>query len=271
MCSVLDAPVTMERTFPEAVTPAGSPMEEAVAQSLSRAVESATRAVGDATLLFSGGLDSSLLAWLVPRRIELELLTIGSAHANEFAEARRAAELVGRPWRGETVSEAHVRAHANELGLTFSERGGGRSVLTALSLAIASSAHATVLCGQGADELFFGYAHFRGLEPEAAHQRRRRDLEKLLDTDLPVTSRRASDLGYELQCPFTSPELVRLALRLPFEAVAEDAPTKPGLRRIARHLGLPDLLAARPKRAIQFGSGIDRILGREPDAAARMS
>ena len=56
--------------------------------------------------------------------------------------------------------------------------------------------------GQGADELFFGYAHFRRLTLEEAQARQRLDLARLLDFEWPRAQRIAESLGHDLRSPF---------------------------------------------------------------------
>ncbi len=135
-------------------------------------------------------------------------------------------------------------------------------MLVAFALAVERSPPGPVLCGQGADELFLGYAHFRGLDVVAAAERSEADLKQLLERDWPVSQRIAERLGRSVVAPYLHPEFVRAARAIPIELRRPDPTPKGFFRQWALRRGLPPAIATRPKRALQFGSGIDRLLPR---------
>lgn len=145
-----------------------------------------------------------------------------------------------------------------------------RSVFVALDLAVARApGPGDLVCGQGADELFLGYAHFRGLAAAPARQRAHDDLDRLLREDWPRTERLAVRRGRTVRAPYLSEAFVTAALRVPVERRLPSPIPKAFFRDFAVARGLPLEIAARPKRAMQFGSGIDRVrrqsaFGRRP-------
>ncbi len=68
----------------------------------------------------------------------------------------------------------------------------------------------TVVCGQGSDELFYGYHKFRVREPD-----NRDSLRKLQDSVLPREVKMARMFGKELVTPYLNTEVVEIANSIP--------------------------------------------------------
>ena len=234
---------------------------------LSRAFEEAIRPIRSSTgtlgVLFSGGVDSSLLAWELLRRPEVALYTVGREGSHDLRAGREGAERLGLPWRGLPVGLHEVRGAFDR----FEEELAGlpdvtRAVLVALALAIERASPPRLVCGQGVDELFLGYAHYRNLSPVDVELRARADLEKLHRVDWPRTQRIAAKSRKELLAPFLAPPFEEEALRIPTELrLPGDAPKK-FFREWAVERGLPPEVAYRPKKAVQYGSGVATLVRR---------
>ena len=231
----------------------------ALADSVGRSLEGAH----SATVLYSGGLDSSLIGWLGRGYAPLNLLCVGEKDSPDRLAAARGAELLGLPLVEVEVEPALVLDARARYRVDL-ERADGPSVPVALGTAMAleRARDRRVLCGQGADELFLGYAHFGGLSPSAATERREVDLRRLRGTDWPIVERIARRLGRDLCAPYLDREVERVARQAPIESHLSGPHRKPLLRAVASSVGLPDPLANRPKKAFQYGSGIDRMLRR---------
>jgi asparagine synthase (glutamine-hydrolysing) len=216
---------------------------------------------GSTALLSSGGVDSSLLAWELRSTPRLVLSTVGVRGSADLTAAEEAAGLLGLPWVGTPIAAADVRRVSDTVDPEVAGIAGvRRSVLLAVAVAIDHAPHQEVLCGQGADELFLGYAHYRGLLPAEAGRRAEADLDRLLADDWPRTERIARRLGRGVHAPYLEPKFVTAARSVPLAARLPLPGPKAFFRRWARHRGLPASLADRPKRALQYGSGIDRIV-----------
>lgn len=215
-------------------------------------------------VLFSGGVDSSLVAHCLDHLgLEPALTTVGIAGSPDLAFAPTAAGWLHRPLQLKTLDPGDVPATAQgPIAAEFGDAEPRRSVRLALELAIRSIAPATAVCGQGADELFGGYARYRGVTEDRAEALRAVDLRRLVEEEWPWTARRARAHRVLLGAPFLDPEVVAAALRLPWTRPPEGLEPKGTLRRIARAHGLPEPLADRPKRAMQYGSGIRRAVDR---------
>ena len=69
--------------------------------------------------------------------------------------------------------------------------------------------------------------------------------------------------GVNLCLPFATSEIVEFALKLPLELKLEKNPTslrKLVLRQVGRDLGLPESIAEKPKKAIQYSTGVNKVL-----------
>jgi asparagine synthase (glutamine-hydrolysing) len=253
---------------------AGVPAGAESFRSLDAALESSMRRwkAGEVpvVVLFSGGVDSGLLAWELRGRSGLSLATAGVAGAPDLVAARESAPLVGAPWHPIAADSEIVHRVRERIGSDLGDLPAlTRRILIALAVALDGAPAGEVLCGQGADELFLGYAHFRGLDPARAAARSAADLAALLERDWPRTRRIAETLGRSIQAPYLAPEFVRASQEIPLRARLPDPVPKAYFRAWARHRGLPALLADRPKRALQYGSGIDRVAEERGDPRPR--
>jgi len=73
--------------------------------------------------------------------------------------------------------------------------------------------------------------------------------------------------GLELCCPFAYLPLVEYALKLPSALRVNRSDGKVIrkyiLRKLAAHLELPDSVVDRPKKAVQYSSGVQKVLLKE--------
>ncbi|HEV2166323.1 MAG TPA: asparagine synthase-related protein [Thermoplasmata archaeon] len=242
---------------------------ESLDRAFDRALARCVRGAPAVSVLFSGGVDSALVATGVRDLATVRLVTVGTEGSRDIGWARTAAQRLGLAVGVVKVAEADVVGVQERIAVRLAGLGGlRRSVQVSLALALSHAADPVALAGQGADELFGGYAHFRGLAGRELSERRRIDWERLRREDWPVSQRLAADLGRELRSPFLDDEFAQAALDVPLEPVSGTDLTKPRLRRWARHRGLPAEITVRPKLAMQYGSGVARALGRARRTAA---
>jgi asparagine synthase (glutamine-hydrolysing) len=236
--------------------------EGRLGEALTAALEPLRSRVGCA-LLFSGGVDSGLLAWELRSAPGLTLATIGREGSSDLVAAERASEELGLGWTAAVLTDSEVLAMAHRIepetrGLSPT----ARAVEVAMALAVARAPPGVVACGQGADELFYGYAHLRGSGAPESDRRADEDLQRLMSEAWPRSRRIAHTMGRELVAPYLAPEFLVAARRIPAaERRAGPAP-KQAFRTFAQHRGLPRSIAERPKKALQFGTGVDRLLRR---------
>ena len=247
----------------------GREVVEAVRRALDTVLgEVATRRTDGLAVAFSGGVDSALLA----ARLDAPLYVAGFPNSTDVAAAREGARLLGREADLHVVELDHdrLRAAVPEV-VAATGRTDPMDVAIAVPLflvarAAAADGHDQLALGQGADELFGGYDKVAGaptdsrVEATTVRGARREVLESLPE-QLPrdVLALRAA--GVEPVTPLLHDRVVRAALALDGNALAGGGERKLALRLAAR-AWLPDRLAFRPKRAVQYGSHVDRELAR---------
>jgi len=228
---------------------------------LDRALRPWRAASDPLALLYSGGLDSSVIAWELRSRPRFQLFTIGTRESPDLRAAEEGARILELPWVPAVVTAADVEEVRARVALELSGLSPvQRSVQLSFATALARAPSVPLLCGQGADELFLGYAHYRGIDPGTAGARADADLERLIRDDWPRSLRIAGILGRAVAAPYLDPGFVAAARSIPLERRLPTPEPKAFFRDWAIGRGLPGPLARRPKRALQYGSGIDRLL-----------
>jgi asparagine synthase (glutamine-hydrolysing) len=222
--------------------------------------ESLADGEGVVSVLYSGGLDSSLVARACQEvGARMELVTVGLPGSPDIERARRGARWFGIDPHVRTLNPPIVQTAARRVWALLGPLSGLRlSLMTSLYLAVQATEGSQVLCGQGADELFLGYRHFETLSGESLEQKAREDWERLIRVDWPATLRLAEEAGRRIGSPFLSPRLWKISQSIPLPERRGKAP----LRGAARDWGLPESMVAAPKKAIQYGSGIASVLRR---------
>ena len=213
-------------------------------------------------------MDSALLA----ARLDAPLYVAGFSDSADVAAAREGARLLGREADLRVVKLDHDRLVAalpevvTATGRTDPMDVGIALPLFLVARRVAADGHDRLALGQGADELFGGYDKVAGApeDPRVAADTvrgARREVLGSLPNQLPrdVLALRAA--GVEPVTPLLDDRVVRAALALDGDALAGGGERKRALRLAAR-AWLPDRLAFRKKRAVQYGSHVDRELAR---------
>jgi asparagine synthase (glutamine-hydrolysing) len=213
--------------------------------------------------LLSGGLDSSIVTAIAARVAEREgwrlpTFSVGLADSEDLAAARQLAAELGTAHHERVYTEDELIDWVPEvIGVleSFDPQLVHSSVPNLLVAKLAARHVKVVLIGEGADELFAGYAHYGDISSdEELHAALIETIEGLHAGGLQRVDRVAGVNGLEPRLPFLDVDLVELGLGLParWKLAHEDRAEKWLLRR-AFEGWLPDELLWR--RKAQFGEG----------------
>ena len=233
-----------------------------------RAVDAVLRAlnctvkhrVGKKTgVLFSGGLDSSFVALLASKYSDVVLYTAGAEGSPDLEWARKAADKLGLPLREYVFDLDDVREAVPRVVFAI-EEPNPMNLAIGLPLYFATKTARNdgtkvLLSGQGADELFGGYAKYLEM-PELMEL----DLRELSERNLARDDKIAMLNSVEGRFPFLGLPVVSAALNIPVELKIENGLRKAVLRKAAVKAGLPEELAMREKKAAQYGSHSQKLL-----------
>lgn len=211
---------------------------------------------GEGVTSLSGGLDSALVAKLAG----LPCIAAGVEGSHDLAQARDAAEAMGLSCEyvvltGEMITEALETVVRAIPGISALHAGIAIPQYWVCSRA-RTLGHGRVLSGQGADELFGGYARYLSSPDLAAGLSR--DL-----AALPVQIARdqavAGLSGVYYSLPYLDRRVVRAARSMPASELVSGGVRKRPLRLVAeRHI--PPGIAWKEKKAMQYGSGVWKVL-----------
>lgn len=223
-------------------------------------------------IAFSGGIDSAILA----AQLDAPLYTVGFPGSHDIQAARSAGALLDREIRVVTLDH-EILEESLEPVVRATGRTNAMDVEIALPLyVLAEQARADgydrLALGQGADELFGGYAKVARapsdprVEADTVRGARRELVETLpeqLERDV-LTLRAA---GVQPVVPLLSDRVVSGALSLPGEALVTARGERKWALRLASRPWLPDRIVFREKKAVQYGS----LVARELDRLARQN
>ncbi len=247
-------------------------LDDAAKQLQALLVESIQRRVHglkEVAVAFSGGLDSSVVAFLAGKcGVKVKLLHVSLENQVETEEAITAAEKLGLPIQVHLFKDSDVEKVLPKVVELIEEPDSikasiGVSFYWAAEKA-AEEGFRVVLAGQGADELFGGYQRYVNEYCKEGNEKVRKTMYNdtvnihlsNLERDLKITG--LNDV--ELRLPFASFDVAEFALSLPIECKMEQKPDtlrKLVLRKVASNVGIPNSVADKPKKAVQYSTGIN--------------
>ena len=220
---------------------------------------------------FSGGIDSSLIASVAASMNPgIELYTIGMSGSHDLKQAERAATLLGLRDRLH-ICECTLADTRSALLPVMRAIGSTSPVAVGIGLCmyfVSRCAHthgnSVLLTGQGADELFAGYKRYeQAFDDGGLDHELEKDLLALPD-QVARDAAVAQLNGVELRMPMLCPDVVNLSRKIDVRLKIRrgDGYVRKYILRKASEEYLPAELAQAPKKAAQYGTGIQNVLHR---------
>ncbi len=235
------------------------------------AVEDRCKGVLKASLGFSGGIDSALVAYYIDRAgVNVDLVCVGVEGSGDFASAEKAADEMGLPLSLESYMADDVERDLDYV-LWRIEEPDPMKVGVAIPLlwavrSAADSGSRVFFSGNGSDELFGGYHRHQREYVESGKAVRRtlfRDVASSHEVNCERDYKVCADSGVELRLPFADLKVIEFGLSLPLGLKLSRDPGSPRkliLRELAEELGLPEEVVERRKRAVQYSTGVHKAL-----------
>jgi len=253
--------------------PVSRPVEEHVAlvrRGLEDAVASHLMSDVPVGAFLSGGLDSSVIAAIARKHVpELHTFSVGMAGSRDVEAAKRVAAHIGSIHHEYLMTPAEVVAKLPEIvhALESFDQDLVRSAIpTYFCARLAAQYVKVILTGEGADELFAGYAYHKNLsDPATLHRELCRSVSTLHNINLQRVDRLTMLHSLEGRVPFLDTDFIALALSVPADLKLAPMPDGRPIEKWVLRTACEDLLPAdivwRTKEQFDEGSGTVDLLG----------
>ena len=222
-------------------------------------------------IIFSGGIDSVIVAWLAKKMVpEVICYTAGIEGSTDIAFARNIAKKLKLKLRVNELTRSEVEQMIPEIINVIENTNAGQVEVAVPVYAAIKLAHEdgikVMFTGQGADELFGGYSWYTKVVEKEGYQKLREhmteDLLLLYKETLEREDKIAMAHSIEMREPFLDMEIIRASMHMNLKLnvkSADDIFGKHVHRRVAQKLGIPRNIAYRIKEAAQHGSGMHSV------------
>lgn len=223
-------------------------------------------------IIFSGGIDSVIIAWLAKKMVrEVICYTGGVEGSSDIAFARKIAKKLDLKLRVNELTKNEVEEMIPDVINTIEHTNAGQVEVAIPVYAAVKLAHEdgikVMFSGQAADELFGGYSWYGKIVSEGGYSGLRHymneDLQLLYKETLEREDKITMAHSIEMREPFLDLKLIRLSMKIDLRLNVRgmsDAFGKHVHRKLAQELGIPREIAYRSKEAAQHGSGIHQVI-----------
>jgi asparagine synthase (glutamine-hydrolysing) len=239
---------------------------------LQRSIEERVSGLKEVAIAFSGGLDSSIIALLAKNSgVNVRLIHVSLKNQQETEDAEKAAEAMKLPIYTYLYEEEEVAKTLPKV-LWLIEKPDPLKASIGIPFYWVAENTAKMklkilLAGQGADEFFGGYKRYVNdysrYGSERVQEEIFNDIAKMHENNFERDFKICNFHNAELRLPFTTYSIAKFAITLPIELkikLVDKRMRKIVLRRLGEKLGLPQSIVKRQKRAIQYATGVNKIL-----------
>jgi len=212
-------------------------------------------------IAFSGGIDSSILTYLISKYTEPVLFCFGFENSYDVKNAQKNATLLSLKLNVIYFDELDLKKYLKKtIDILETEN---RMVIdlntpfVILSEELQKRNYKNIVLGQGSDELFAGYNRHK--KADDLEEDLFQDIKNIDETNLKYNSKVFDYFGVDMTCPFLEKEVVELAIKISPELKIKNGVNKYILRE-AFEKCLPEEIINQNKKALQYGSGIHKAL-----------
>ena len=227
-----------------------------ICEELRSKLKEATRKNRADAILLSGGLDTSILAFIAKPAIAFTV-ALKDSQAPDLIYSEKVSKLLGIEHKKMEFSvEEALNALPEVIRIlkTFDlALPNDLSIYFALNLARKNNI-CSIMTGDGADELFAGYSYMASLPPKAL----KKYISHLSKSWHFSANELGEALGIEVKQPFLDKDFVRFALEISPELKVKNGIGKHILRKSFGDL-IPPEIVWRKKEPIEYGSGSSRL------------
>jgi len=239
---------------------------------LQKSVKQRVSGLKEVAVAFSGGLDSTIIAFLAKKfGVEVHLVSVSLKDQPEIEHAKKAAEALNLPLHIHLYSERAVEEVLPKVLWLIED---ANPVKTSIGIPVFWTAKEAsdmgfrvMLAGQGADELFGGYKRYLNdylrYGEEFVQKTIFNDVAGMYENNFERDTKICNFHNVELRLPFAAYQLAKFAASLPLQLKIEspnDMLRKTVLRKMAEDIGLPRFIVKKPKRAIQYATGVNKVI-----------
>jgi len=235
---------------------AKGPVNMNICEQLRRELKEAVERSRADGILLSGGLDTSILAFVARPSVDFTV-ALKDSPSSDLVYSEKISKLLGMLHNKMEFTTEEVLATLPEvIGIlkTFDlALPNDLSIYFALKLA-RENRISSVMTGDGADELFAGYSYMAELSPKDLE----RYIRRLSQNWHFSANELGRTLGIAIKQPFLDEDFVRFALEISPELKVKDGVGKYILRKSFEDL-IPPEIVWRRKEAIEYGSGSTKL------------
>ena len=238
---------------------------ERIAETMDLCVEKRLMADVPVGAFLSGGLDSSVIVALARRhKEELHTFAVGMEGSGDLLAARVVADHLGTIHHEYELTAEEIEATLPSIVFhleSFDQDLVRSAIPTWFTARMAKDHVEVILTGEGADELFAGYAYHADMQHNDLQRELRRSVTALHDVNLQRVDRMTMAHAVEGRVPFLDREMIALAQRIPPELKLHgDPPQEKWILRKAFEELLPEEIVWRRKAQFDQGSGTTEVV-----------
>jgi asparagine synthase (glutamine-hydrolysing) len=222
-------------------------------------------------IIFSGGIDSVIIAWLAKKMVrDVICYTGGIQGSSDIAFARLIAKRLNLKLRVNELTQNEVEQMIPEVINTIEDTNAGQIEVAVPVYAAVKLAHEdginVMFSGQAADELFGGYSWYTKVVEKEGYGKLREhmteDMLLLYRETLEREDKITMAHSIEMREPFLDLKVIAFSMQTDMKLNVKgsgDTFGKHVHRKLAQKLGIPRNIAYRVKEAAQHGSGMHDI------------